>query len=193
MIGPVLATALLVAALVGEQPAPPASAPSMSESLVATLRAEASKAYPVKFNGIPDVRNKQMRLMIDSGRTSLARRFSQAEVDGGKLKPRPADLLDAVVVICGDSDAAGTFECESVTLKNAAGAVVKPLSYRAGPNTYSNRMGAKWTVHQVMATFPITGLEAGFTVEYLSVDSVEFSKAITADEAKDQLMLGLPK
>lgn len=183
--------ALVLVGSLGAAPRAALDAAPMSAALLMALQAEAAKAYPVKFVGVYDARDKQRRLQIMTGRTALAFRLSQAAVEGGRYTPKPDDQHDVLIVNCGAPDFGATFDCVAVTLKSAAGATIEPLSLVSGVNSYTNRLGATWTVREVRATYPISGLRQGFSVDYSSAGGVDFTKTVSATEADEDLLLRL--
>ena len=66
---------------------------------------------------------------------------------------------------------------------------VKPLSYSAGPNVYTNALRARWTVRDVTATYPATQLARGFLVHYASFDGSEWSFEVSREDAEEKLLL----
>jgi hypothetical protein len=111
-------------------------------------------------------------------------------VGSAKYNPPAETRRDVVTIICGDNDRSELFECVSVKV-TANGRTVKPLTYRAANDVYQNGFGAKWRAKDVVATYPVRGLEQGFTVEYADETGVEWSFEVTAEDAAKELLLTL--
>jgi len=168
------------------------TAARMSTETVEHLRAAAKQAYSHIFTGIGEYRDGSQRLFIASRRALLANRLAKASEEGGRYVVRPDDTIDVLVVDCGDSDRADLWECRSLYVLNADGRKVPPIDYDAATTAYQNGFGAKWTAREVTALYRVAGLERGFTVVYQSVAGIEFERKVTADEARQDLLLVLP-
>ena len=101
-------------------------------------------------------------------------------------------LEDVVLVRCGDSNLTrGIFDCSSVQVTSSSGAIVEPLTYSAAVNNYSNALGHKWSVNEVLALYLTVPRQGGFTVRFSNTRGMQWTHVVTPDEAWTGLLLGL--
>jgi hypothetical protein len=166
-----------------------AAVPRLTERHIAAIQ-ESIKGKPsYDFLGLHQSIGAAQRLHVTSNRVLIALRTAEAAGGDGTYTP-PSDARgDTVLVACGAAEVGSIFECTRVRVTRPDKVEVKPLSYSAGPNVYTNALGAHWTVREVSATYPAVQLAHGFVVHYASLDRTEWSFEVSREDAEEKLML----
>lgn len=167
----------------------PASVVRMSDALVSAIQALTKDRTESEFLGISEMRDDSHALHVNSFRALIAWQTAKANDGGGRFRPPANDRMDVVTVDCGDADIGDVFECSRVRVISPGKRVVKPFSYTAGPKTYRNAMGAKWTVREVFATYHALDLKEGFSVDYADFGGTEWTLVVSAEDAAEKLLL----
>lgn len=194
-VSQVIAWMVLTSTLAWAQVAQPparkttAAAPRITDSLLSEIREAAAKGGT--YWGFLQSEGDSLRIHVLSNRAVIASKIIDAAASGGRFTP-PAELRDDVILVkCGDHDIGEIFQCARVALKDTNGRAVKPISYSAETNSYSNALGARWSVREVFATYPVAGLAAGFAVDFAGTDGTEWTFLVNKFEAADGLLLRL--
>ena len=167
----------------------PQSPPQIPEDVVQAALTAWNGAR-TNFSGIGDFKEDVQRLRINSARQGIARKAWEIVGTTAKYTPDAVMRHDTVTIICGNPERARRFECSRVTVL-VEGREVKPILYLPENSEYQNGFGAKWNSQTVKASYPITGLEHGFTVQYADPSGVEWSFVVTAEAAEKELLLKL--
>jgi len=142
------------------------AAPRLSNTTIAALQELADKGPSSSYLGLADGTGKSARITVRSSRVLIAFNTAKAKEGNGRYAPPEDVRADVVLVKCGNTDRASVFECAQVVVKDAAGRVVNPVSYTAGPETIRDAAGATWSVRLVQASYLVRDLVNGFSVEY---------------------------
>ena len=178
---------------------PPAGPPArrllpapVTAPIVEQLKALAKTRHSQTLLGVSESQGDSQALYIASNRVLIAWRNATAVESGGRYTP-PRDLLvDLVNIDCGDSDLGELFECVRIAVTTPNGQRVKAVTYKAGPRSYRNALGARWVVREVQASYRAADLEKGFSVTYASDDGSEWTFTVSAQQAANDLLLVLP-
>jgi hypothetical protein len=201
MLNSLVAMMVLIAAQISAPKSQPAakapsqasqpSQPRISDSLLTLIQQTAVKDIIPSFSGLMDYANGSGKLHVISARALIALKTKEAAESGGKYTPSAPDRADILMIDCGDSDLGDIFECSRVRVLTPSKRIVQPLAYAAQRNTYHNAMGARWAVREVTARYPIRDLRDGFSVEYADFSGTGWTFVVSADDARDELLLKL--
>jgi hypothetical protein len=142
------------------------AAPRLSNTTIAALQELADKGPSSSYVGLSDGTGKAVRITVRSSRALIAFNTAKAKEGNGRYAPPEDVRADVVLVKCGNTDLANIFECAQVVVKDAAGRVVKPVSYSSGPETIRNAAGTTWSVRLVQASYLVRDVVDGFSVTY---------------------------
>lgn len=178
------------------RPAPTTAAPPISSIPRATIErlllVGGEAGSTVEFLGIHKFDDDVSMLSITSNRQGLAFASASAASKGGTYTP-PAEMRrDLVTISCGDADIGERWDCGRITVMNATGRRVAPVSYTAGPSIYRNALGSTWTATRATAIFRLSELVGGFSVRYAGTDGTEFTQAVSAREVDHVLFAEMP-
>jgi hypothetical protein len=174
----------LLLLLLATQPATPHMRPGIVQRIVAAVEQQDSS-----FESIEHPALGPRRVLISSSRQWLAKELASAKAGGLPLKAPSANQPDVLLVQCGNSDFRQLYQCAKVTVSNAGGTVVPPLTHRAAVNTYYDAEGASWKVAEVTNSYPVSTLVRGFAVTYQDTKGVASTVTVSASDAARRLML----
>ena len=194
-----VAALVLIASAAGAQspastePQPPSQKyPRIGEALLEHVMAAAESRPSTSLIGLHDVSGESRRLSIVSMRVAIAGLAAEAIERGSRYVPTESVLSgDAVFIECGDPGLFSGFDCASLRVTTPAGQPIQPVGYSAGPRTAFNEFAGKWTVSKAAGTFQVADLRHGFTVTYVGTDDSEFTFAVSASDAAQELLLAL--
>jgi hypothetical protein len=174
----------LILLLLAMQPATPQMPAAIVERIVTVVEQQDSS-----FESIEHPALGPRRVLISSSRQWLARELAGAKAGGLPLKAPSLNQPDVLLVQCGNSDSRQLYQCAKVTVKNAAGSVIAPLTHRAAVNTYYDAAGVSWKVAEVTNSYHISALRRGFVVAYQDTKGVASTVTVSATDAAGRLML----
>jgi hypothetical protein len=165
------------------------SVPRLGDAAVAEIQALAKGRPMEDFTGLSDLLGLTQAIYVHSSRANVAFKTARAAAFGKRYTPPPEDRADVLEVECGDTSRDHIFNCKSVEVRSDRG-VVRPLSYEAGTTAHTED-GARWTVREVKATYPLDGLRFGFSIHYVSLDGSEHTFGVSPQKAQGELLLNL--
>jgi hypothetical protein len=174
------------------KPATPQAAPTakpatpkvarIGDALLADLIALAKRRFAQTLVGLSQSKGESQTLSLSSNRQLTAFMNAKAGEGGGRYTPPASMRSDTVEITCGDEDLGERFDCNRVVVK-VGGRTIRAISYAAGPKSFTNALGARWTVNKVTATYSAADLANGFTVTYGAADGTEFDFEVSARNA----------
>jgi hypothetical protein len=173
------------------KPATPQTAPRVariSDALLADLLALAKRRFAQTLAGLWQSKGESQTLSLSSNRQLIAFMNAKAAEGGGRYTPPASMRSDTVEINCGDEDLGETFDCNRFVVK-VGGRTIRTISYAAGPKSFTNALGARWTVNKVTATYSAADLANGFTVTYGAANGTEFDFEVSARNAALELLL----
>ena len=144
---------------------------------------------------VPEVSHRTGRigytiLVVTSNRQVIVRESATAADTGAPYTPSADNLRDEVRVTCVDTTPRRPADCDRVVVLDGNDRQIPPLKSGNRVFTFTNDRGAAWEVRGAENVYAAGALTGGFVVTGLSRTGDMWTLAVTADDARTQLLLG---